>query len=60
MPIVRFGLPLLLAGRLARPFAARAGAVFLTEGGFGVGGEPLLAAMAFSFAAMLFHGAATQ
>jgi hypothetical protein len=41
--------------RLARPFAARAGAVFLAEGGFGVGEEPLLAAMAFSFTAMFFH-----
>jgi len=60
MLIVRFGLPLPLAGRLARPFAARAGAVFLAEGGFGVGGKPLLAAMAFFLAAMLIHGAATQ
>jgi len=44
-----------LTGRLARPLATPTGAVFLAEGGFGVGAEPLLAAMAFSFTAMLFH-----
>jgi hypothetical protein len=45
-PIARLVLPLLLACRLAHPFAARARAVFLAEGGFWVGVKPLLAAMA--------------
>ncbi len=40
-------------GRLARPFAARAGAVLLAEGGFGIRREPLLAADT-DFAEMLF------
>jgi hypothetical protein len=51
----QFVLPLPLACHLARPFAARAGAVFLAEGGFGVGEKPLLAAKALSFTAMFFH-----
>lgn len=55
LPVARLVLPLLLARRLANPFAARAGAVFLAEGGFGVGVKPVLAATAFSFTAMLFH-----
>ena len=54
-PIARLVLPLPLACRLARQFAARAGAVFLAEGGFGVGEKPLLAAMALSFTAMFIH-----
>ena len=54
-PVARLVLPLPLAGRLALLFAARAGAVFLAEGGFGIWREPLLAATAFSLAAMLFH-----
>jgi hypothetical protein len=54
-PVARLVLPLPLAGRLARPFATWAGAVFLAEGGFGVGEEPLLAAMAFSLAGMWLH-----
>ena len=54
-PVARLVFPLPLTCCLARPFAAWAGAVFLAEGGFGVGVKPLLAAMAFSFTAMLFH-----
>jgi hypothetical protein len=54
-PIARLVLPLPLTCRLARSFAARAGTVFLAEGGFGVAVKPLLASMALAFAAMFFH-----
>jgi hypothetical protein len=58
--IGRAGAPAFLAGCFAGLLAALARAVFLVEGGFGIGCEPSLAAMAPSLTAAFFHGAATQ
>jgi hypothetical protein len=55
--LVRVVLPLPLAGRLARPFASRAGAEFLVKGGFRIGCEPLVAAGTNFTGMLLLHPA---
>jgi hypothetical protein len=54
------GVPALLTGRFAGFLAAQSGTVFLVEGGFGIGNEPLATAKAFSLTVAFLHGGATQ
>ena len=56
-PVFRLGFVRLLALGFAHPLTARAGAVFLAEGGFGIGRKPLVTVGTFLFGMLFWHPA---